>query len=165
MIKEFLIDQFASCYDENVWFVALKNSLEGITAEEAAWSPAGSDKSVWKLLTHLNYYNDSWLTRFRGGEFVHAEGMTNDDTFVVPDVPDEAMLVAEIARMETIMNGWREELRTADEAKFAAAVSAGNDSPWHSIISDINTHNAYHAGQVLLLRKLRGTWDSQRGVH
>jgi len=164
MIKDLLIDQFASCYDENVWFVALRNALEGITAEEAAWSPAGSDKSVWKVLTHLNYYNDSWLIRFRGGEFEHAEGMTNDDTFAVPDAPDDATLATEIARMETIMNGWRDELTKADEAKFTAAVSAANESPWRSIISDINTHNAYHAGQILLLRKLRGTWDASKGV-
>jgi uncharacterized damage-inducible protein DinB len=163
-MKEFLIDQFASCYDENVWFVALKNALEGITAEEAAWSPSGSDRSVWKLLTHLNYYNDSWLIRFRGGEFTHAEGMTNDDTFVVPDAPDEAMLAAELVRMAAIMDGWRTALRNADEAKFAAAVSATNDTPWRSIISDINTHTAYHAGQILLLRKLRGSWDTSKGV-
>ena len=34
--KETLLEQFTACYDENGWFVALKNALENLTADEAA---------------------------------------------------------------------------------------------------------------------------------
>ena len=27
-----------------------------------------------------------------------------------------------------------------------------------------NIHNAYHIGQIVLLRKLQGSWDSSQGV-
>lgn len=40
-VKEILLEQFTTCYDENGWFVALKNALHGVTAEQAAWKPAG----------------------------------------------------------------------------------------------------------------------------
>ena len=31
--KEFLLDQFTSCYDENGWFVALKNTLNNLIGD------------------------------------------------------------------------------------------------------------------------------------
>jgi len=164
MLKDFLIEQFTSCYDENVWFVALKNCLDGITPDEAVWSPEGSDKSIWKLLTHLNFYNEAWLVRFKGDEFKYPEGMDNDDTFSISDSPNENTLSAELDRMNEIMSGWRAAMHNADEAKFSQPVSETNDRKWSSVISDINTHTAYHAGQILLLRKLCGTWDASKGV-
>lgn len=163
-MKEFLIEQFTYCYDENAWFVALRDVVKDLTVEEALWTPDGSDKSVWKLLTHLNFYNDAWLIRFKGGTFKHPEGSTNDDTFTVATIPDEVALKSEISRMEEIMNGWREAMRTADEDRFSQPVSAENDATWASVISDVNTHTAYHTGQILLLRKLHGTWDPLNGV-
>jgi len=30
--------------------------------------------------------------------------------------------------------------------------------------TNINTHNAHHGGQIVLLRKLQGSWDSKGGV-
>jgi len=164
MIKEILLEQFNACYDENVWFVALKNALEGITATEAVWSPKDSDKNIWKLLTHLNFYNEAWLIRFGGGEFKYPEGMDNDDTFSVSDSPDDAALKTELDQMNEVMNGWRTALQNSDEAKFSRSVSETNESKWFSVISNINTHNAYHAGQILLLRKLHGTWNAEKGV-
>jgi len=35
---------------------------------------------------------------------------------------------------------------------------------WASIIDHINTHTAYHTGQILYVRKLQGIWDSNKGV-
>ncbi len=163
-VKTILIDQFTACWDENEWFVALKNAIEGMTAEEASWSPAGSDRSVWKLLTHLNYYNNAWLIRFSGGEYVYPEGATNDDTFAVADVLSDDGLKEELRRTEQIMEDWRTALRAADEHRFDEPISPENASLWSQVISDINTHTAYHAGQILLLRKLHGTWDPAKGV-
>jgi hypothetical protein len=38
------------------------------------------------------------------------------------------------------------------------------DSPWWSPLAQQNIHNAYHIGQIVLLRKLQGAWDSSKGV-
>lgn len=39
-------EQFAAAFDKNTWFVALKNTLEGVTAEDAVWKPEGGDNSI-----------------------------------------------------------------------------------------------------------------------
>jgi hypothetical protein len=33
-----------------------------------------------------------------------------------------------------------------------------------SEIAHIGTHNAYHVGQIVLVRKLQGSWDPNKGV-
>ena len=32
------------------------------------------------------------------------------------------------------------------------------------LISHISTHNAYHTGQILYVRKLQGSWNPENGV-
>ena len=62
------------------------------------------------------------------------------------------------------MAEWRDLLESADEDKFANAVSAENQTAWWEVVSNINTHNAHHGGQIVLIRKLQGSWDSSKGV-
>jgi len=33
-----------------------------------------------------------------------------------------------------------------------------------STIAHIGTHNAYHTGQILYVRKMKGWWDPEKGV-
>ena len=62
------------------------------------------------------------------------------------------------------MTEWRELIESADEGKFDKSVSEKNKSPWRTLISSINAHNAHHGGQIVLLRKLQGSWDAATGV-
>ncbi len=78
--KEFLLDQFTSCYDENGWFVALKNTLNNLSATDAVWKPDGADNSIWGILAHLNFYNERYLKRFKGEE-VESSDLENSETF------------------------------------------------------------------------------------
>lgn len=163
MIKELLLEQFTACYDANGWFVALKNALENLTAEQASWKTENSGNSIWGILRHLNFYNEAYLKRFKGIA-VDYSGIENDETFSgAEDISDEAWQ-AETARFDAIMSEWRDLLESAGEGKFAEAVSEENKSAWSSLISHINVHNAHHGGQIVLLRKLQGSWDTKRGV-
>jgi uncharacterized damage-inducible protein DinB len=62
------------------------------------------------------------------------------------------------------MTEWRSLLEAADESKFGEAVSATNSSAWSSIIAHVNVHNAHHGGQIVVLRKLQGSWNAKEGV-
>lgn len=161
MIKNFLVGQLTSCYDKNAWFVALKNTLEGVTAEQAAWKPAGVDNSIWEIVSHLNFYNYAYVERFKGVQYEYPVN-DNDATFTA-DVTDEAWAAA-VARLDAILTEFRELISAADEGKFDEPVSTENPYKWKALISNINAHNAYHGGQIMLLRKLQGSWDPAKGV-
>jgi uncharacterized damage-inducible protein DinB len=161
--KEFLLDQFTSCYDVNGWFVALKNTVHNLTAEQAAWKPDGADNSIWEILSHLNYYNNAYLERFKGNDYVYKIS-NNDETFASAENVSDETWQAEIERFDSIMSEWRKALEAADESKLAQAVSAKNQSPWAEMVGLINTHNSHHGGQIVMLRKLQGSWDAAKGV-
>lgn len=162
MLKEFLIEQLTACYDKDTWFVAVKNAVSGLTCEQAAWKPAGVDNSIWEIVSHLNYYNFAYVERFKGVDHQYAAA-DNDATFAAGDATDEAWH-AEIAKLDSILNEFRDLISNADELKFDEPVSAANPAKWRTLISNINAHNAHHGGQILLLRKLQGAWDRQQGV-
>lgn len=161
--KELLLKQFAISYDENGWFVALKNTLKNLSATDAAWKIGNLDNSIWEITAHLNYYNFAYLERFKGVDYVYPKA-DNDATFEAAETVSEEDWQAEIARFEAIMDEWRELLEAADEAKFDEAVSASSKTTWAVLLSNIFQHNSHHGGQIVVIRKLQGSWDSSKGV-
>ena len=159
-IKQTLLQQFGVCFAVNGWFVAVKNAIAGVTAKQAAWKADGTSNSIWELLAHINYYNNAYLERFQDREFEYKIS-DNDETFTQTGSEDDWR--AEVERFEQIMNGWRLQIESADDAKFDELVP-NKDSPWSELIANINAHTAHHGGQIVLLRKLQGSWDSGKGV-
>lgn len=163
MIKQTLLEQFTACYDENSWFVALKNAVSGVTAEQAAWKPENADiSSIWEILSHLNYYNYAYLERFKGVDYVYPAD-DNDETFSSGEHSEDEWQAA-VEKFDSTMKEFRTLIESADESKFDEPVSATNQSSWATLISNINTHNAHHGGQIVLLRKLQGNWNREKGV-
>jgi len=162
MIKETLLKQYDRCYNKNGWFVAVRNAVDGVTAEQAAWKPEGSDNSIWESLAHISYYNNAYLQRFKGVEFEY-DVADNDETFRGGE-PTEAAWRAEVEKFDSVMIEWRTLIEPADESKFSEPVPTNTTRIWADLIADVNAHNAYHGGQILLLRKLQGAWDPEKGV-
>ena len=57
--------------------------------------------------------------------------------------------------LNDVMQGLETAIKTADEAKLRQ---------WASAFDHINTHTAYHTGQILYALKLQGVWDPNKGV-
>lgn len=163
MTKDILLKQFATCYNENGWFVAVLNTLEGVTAEQAVWKPGGSDNSIWETLAHLTYYNNAYLIRFSGENYEYKVA-DNDATFEAPEDPSDEEWLAVVKNFDRVMRELRSLIKAADEAKFSQPVSEKNQASWAELILNINAHNAYHGGQILLIRKLQGSWNPEKGV-
>jgi len=170
--KKILLEQLTVGFDQNGWFVALKNALNNLTAEQAAWKPESLDNSIWGTLAHLNFYNERYLRRFRGEE-LPPSSLENSETFSTREnrktfeggeAASESEWRAEIERFDRIMSQWREQIEAATDEKLAQAVSAENQSPWWEVIANINSHNAHHGGQVVVIRKLQGSGDASKGV-
>jgi uncharacterized damage-inducible protein DinB len=159
MSKEVLFNQHIACYDENGWFVALTNAVEGITAEQAAWKPENVDKSIWENVNHLIFWNERWLQRYRG-ELNEPQDVENESTFR----SDETDWEAALKKLNAVMDEWREKLEAIDEDKLTSPVNTEYQAPWWEPLAHQNIHNAYHIGQIVLLRKLQGSWNEKKGV-
>ncbi len=157
MVKEVLLKQFSDCYDKDAWFVAVRNTLEGVTAEQAAWKPDGTDNSIWESLAHISYYNNAYLQRFKGIDYKY-EVANNDEPST------RARPIAGKPKPRFDHERMAELLETADEAKFEEIATSQEHRKWRDLIVDMNAHSAHHGGQIVLLRKLQGSWNSGEGV-
>lgn len=157
--KSVLLEQFSHCYDENGWFVAVRNAVEGVTTDQAEWKPDGSDHSIRELIAHLRYDVNVYLQRLKGVDYRHTAA-DNDETFL----SSEENWQAELELFDAVLGELRELIKSIDESKFDEPVLGNEKFTWAEIIAELNAHNAYHGGQIVLIRKLQTSWDANKGV-
>ncbi len=59
-------------------------------------------------------------------------------------------------QLDEVLTALEKTIEEADEAKLAK---------WAGTIARISTHNAYHTGQIIYIRKTKGNWDPAEGVN
>ncbi len=155
--KEILIEQLKACYDETNWFVTAETALDGLTDKQADWKVENLDNSIREEVNHLSYWNERWLRRFRGERVEDAP--ENSETFF-----DEKDWQTAKERFFKILADWKNVLSETNEEKLSETVSEEYGATWFVPISNINLHNAYHIGQIVILRKLQGSWNKSKGV-
>lgn len=152
-LKSVLLAELKSSHSEQDWYVPASKAVAGLTFEQAAWKPAGKDNhSIAQLVNHLTFWDKQNLAKFKG-EKAPAFSGNNEETFVPPK--DKASWDAAVKEMDDVMTGWEKAIDSADDAKLQS---------WYGTIAHLATHNAYHTGQILYIRKLQGSWDPAKGV-
>ncbi len=157
-LRSLLVEELHSTHDKAEWFTPINAAVAGLTAEQAKWVPQNAqgkldpnaNHSVGMLVHHLAFWNENALARLRG-EKPPGPG-TNDETF---NDFDAAHWDEIVQRLDRVMKDLEAEVEKMPEEKLAKAAST---------ISHISTHNAYHTGQILYVRKLQGSWNPENGV-
>lgn len=162
-VKEVLSEQLTGTFDRSLWFTCGDEALKGLLAEQASWKPSLALNSIWEILAHLNYYNYAYLQRFKGIDYTYPKN-ENSETFDSGEGNSEEAWKAECDNFSAILGEFRELVEAAADEKFDGEVSPTNKGPWGSVLGQINIHNAHHIGQIVILRKLQGSWDKSVGV-
>ncbi len=157
-LRSLLLSELHSTYDQAEWFTPIKAAVAGLTPEQAKWIPQNAqgkvdpkaNHSVGMLAYHLAFWNENALARLRGEKPVSPSD--NDETF---NDFDAAHWQDIVQRLDRVMQSLEAEVEKMPEEKLAKVATT---------ISHISTHNAYHTGQILYVRKLQGSWDPANGV-
>ena len=158
-LKSVLLAQLRSTHNKAEWFVPVNTAVAGLTPEQARWipksegprNPAPEDHSVGMLAYHLLYWNTHALAQLKG-EKVPPATSDNNETFNKFDAtswPDT------VKKLDENLTALEQLVEAADDAKIAAIANT---------IAHISAHNAYHTGQIIMIRKLQGSWDPEKGV-
>ena len=150
-IKEILLNQLKTTHNKKDWFVPINDALAGLTPEQANWKDGSGNHSVGQLATHLIFWNSRELANFKGEKLEKFNG-NNDETFTKFDKNSWTEIVKKIDILQT---DWEKAIENADEEKLKS---------WYETIANISTHNAYHTGQIIFVRKLQGSWNAEKGV-
>jgi uncharacterized damage-inducible protein DinB len=150
-LRSLLLHELKTTHNEADWFVPVNTAVDGLTAEQANWRPPQGGHSAGQLAYHILYWNRRNLQGLRGEPQDKYSG-NNDETFDKFDAKQWADIVKQLDQVEKELETLVE---TADDAKLAKiATTVGN----------ICTHNAYHTGQIIYVRKLQGSWNPDKGV-
>ena len=151
-LRAALLEQLKMTHTEQDWYVPASKAVAGMTFEQAIWKPGKDDHSVAQLVHHLAFWNARSLVQLQGKKPDAFSG-NNEETFEPPK--DKAAWDALVKEMDDVMTRWEKAVEAADDAQLAR---------WQSPIAHVATHNAYHTGQMLYIRKLQGSWDPSKGV-
>ena len=144
-------------------FDSLEAQVANITAEQALWKPAGTEHSVWEMAYHLWYWNERWLKRYHG-ESPGARTAVIAETFQAPENPTEDDWRTAVEKLFSVMDGWKDALENITDEKLKEPVSERYTDAWFYPLANMMVHNAYHTGQIVIIRKIAGNWDASKGV-
>jgi len=156
MFSAFLSEQVRLAHAGTPWHGApVADNLEGITAELAASRPVPEAHSVWEIVLHMTAWTREVSRRLDGAApRAPAEG----DWPAVGRVSEAAWL-----RVRDALRGAHAELAAAaarfPESRWSERIGGELDLPlgtgvtFAAMLVGLVQHDAYHSGQVGLLRK------------
>ena len=150
-LKSILLEQLRSTHNKAEWFVPANTAVAGLTAEQANWTDGKGNHSIGQLATHLVFWDRRSLEQFEGKPVQKYNG-NNDETFTRFD---SKQWDATVKQLDEVMSEWEKAVEAADDAKLQSS---------YSTIAHIGTHNAYHIGQIIYVRKEQGSWNPANGV-
>ena len=150
-LRGVLLEQLRTTHDQEDWFVPVSTAIDGVTAEQAMWTPGKGNHSVGQLAYHIWYWDQRALSDFKGEKKAPFDGNNNEtfDKFTADQWTDL------VKKLNQVLADWDKAVTDADDEKLAANAS---------LIAHVGAHNAYHVGQILYVRKQQGIWNPDKGV-
>jgi uncharacterized damage-inducible protein DinB len=150
-LKSVLLQQLRDTHSNSNWFVCANVAVAGLTPEQASWTDGKGNHSVGQLAYHIIYWDRRNLERMKGEQPEKFSG-NNDETF---DKFDAKKWNETVQQLDTVLTELEKFVENADDAKLKSIAPT---------IANINAHNAYHIGEIVMVRKEQGSWDPSKGV-
>ena len=133
--------------------------LDEMPWQRAGDCPGGAEHSVFRLVGHMNYWQDVYLERASGAErpspLHDAEGWPGGDA---PRTEQEWRDAAEHFR-----DGLRRAEVMAGDGSLGQTLPLWGGRTRLECLLGLALHNAYHGGQIVQLRRMLGAWPPPGG--
>ena len=149
--RSLLLHELRTTHNQAEWFVPINTAVQGLTAEQANRLPPNGGHSAGQLAYHLLFWNRRNLNSLRGAKVEKFTG-DNKETF---DKFDDKQWADIVNQLDQVMTDLEKLVEAADDQQLAK---------WANTIGNLCTHNAYHIGQIVYVRKLQGNWNPDTGV-
>jgi uncharacterized damage-inducible protein DinB len=141
--------------------------IADISAELAARQVAGFPHSIGQLVFHMNYWMDYELRRIRGQRPTYPEH--NSESFPPAPSPADAQewdrlrthFTSLQADYDALGDSSAEEMRRQIESVHVGDTKVAGTL--EAILWQMVTHNSYHTGQIVMLRRALNVWPPPGG--
>jgi hypothetical protein len=128
-------------------------ALRGVDAEQAAWRATPRRKSIWELALHIAYWKYTVRRHLVGGDPPRfPRGPANFPG--VPEPADDAAWAGDIALLRREHEQLVDAVRAFSGRRLGAIPPAGKRWTYGELVLGIAAHDAYHTGQIQLLKRL-----------
>jgi hypothetical protein len=124
-----------------------------VTAEQACWKPAPRRKSIWTLTLHIAYWKYAVRRSLEGtqrGGFPRRPSNWPK----APERPDEPSWMADVALLRAEHERLMQAASVVQPALLSRRPPSSRRWSYGELLVGIAMHDAYHTGQIQLLKRL-----------
>ena len=142
-------EQLKLAFEGGAWHgPGVLETLEGVTARQAAAHPLAGAHSIWELGVHIAAWESACRRRLGGDR---AELSTDEDWPPITDTTEVAWAITKAALIEG-HHKLRESIALLTESRLDEPILPDMRSVYITIHGVIQ-HDLYHAGQIAILKK------------
>lgn len=157
--KDIFVRGWDYAYDIEDWYPPLNEALKDVDAEQALWkAPGNASHTISELVIHLLYYKKRFLFRLERKDWPSTIS-SNDDTFLASVWPEQVSWEQLVRDLASVHKQIREKLITLADGDLDSKLP---ENPIGRQLLSLIMHDAYHTGQIILIRKLYGSWPEVR---
>lgn len=151
-----LLADLRRIYEGNAWHgPSVLDAIKDVTATQASARPITNGHSIYELTHHIGAWIGEVTSRLQGNK----PGMPDDGDFPNTSIKVDDSAWSELRkRLERRQAELIETVASFDASRLDEAVdpkNKGKDGPvtYRALLSGLAQHSAYHAGQIMILRK------------
>jgi uncharacterized damage-inducible protein DinB len=152
---ELLVRLLDQAFDRKAWHgTTLRGSVRGLGAAEAAWRPAPERHSIAEIVIHAAYWKYAVRRKLSGAKRASFP-LKGSNWFPVATALSEDEWRSAVRLLEDEHRQLR-EMVAAVPASHLREPAPGSKWRYDELIQGVAAHDLYHAGQIQLLKRLRG---------
>lgn len=143
-----IVKQFTDLQHGDCWIgINFKEALHNVNADLAIQKPALNTNNIWQLVNHLVYWRTSVTNRLDG-----STDLPPFADFLLPELADEAHWRQTLHDFEAAYHLLRSTIHHFKEESLHKT-SVRKDQTNFELMIGCLQHDAYHLGQIVLLKK------------
>ncbi len=143
-----IVQLFTDLQKGECWIgLNLQDALSGVNATTASYKRTENGNAIWQLVNHLIYWRKTVMIRLSGKN--ERPEMTD---FYFPENRTEALWHETIVEFEKVSDTFIHAVKAFDETKLDQP-SPKKEQTYYQLLMGCLQHDAYHMGQIVLLKK------------
>jgi uncharacterized damage-inducible protein DinB len=143
-----MLKLFADLQHGDCWVgTNFKEALQGVDAAKASATISEEGNSIWQLATHLIYWRTTVVNRLNG-----SDNLPPFRDFFIPDALTDANWKQTLLDFESTYHVLRNAIQHMKDEQLDKPSPKPGQS-FYQLIMGCLQHDAYHLGQIVLLKK------------
>ncbi|MEW6046901.1 MAG: DinB family protein [Bacillota bacterium] len=152
-----IVTLLKALWEEGGPHAPISKASQSLSAAQAFFRPAPERHSIWQNVMHMAFWREHLVSTLKGeAKQLTDELLEHENWPPHPDPADSEAWNAARSRLEATQQALVQLVASLDEARLQQPRRPGGRTSLASELVSYAVHDAYHVGQIMLLRALQG---------